>query len=55
MQAGDIIVEVDRKEVTSVSEFEKIVKSKKPGDALMLRVKSTNGGSRFIAVQIPKD
>ncbi|HTR81860.1 MAG TPA: Do family serine endopeptidase, partial [Bacteroidota bacterium] len=55
MQPGDIIVEADRKEVTSVPDFAKLVKSKKPGDALMLRVKSANGASRFIAVQIPKD
>jgi serine protease Do len=55
MQAGDIIVEADRREVTSVPEFEKLVKAKKPGDALMLRVRSANGTSRFIAVQIPKD
>ena len=55
MQAGDIIVEADRKEVTSVPEFERLVKAKKPGDALMLRVKSANGLSHFIAVQIPKD
>jgi periplasmic serine protease, Do/DeqQ family len=55
IQEGDIIVEADRKEITSVPEFERLVKSKKPGDALMLRVKSSNGASRFIAVQIPKD
>jgi serine protease Do len=55
IREGDIIVEADRKDVTSVPEFEKIVKSKKGGDALMLRVKGPNGTSRFIAVQIPKD
>jgi len=55
IQEGDIIVEADRREISSVPEFEKLVKSKKPGDALMLRVKSANGASRFIAVQIPKD
>ncbi|MGA9407981.1 MAG: Do family serine endopeptidase [Bacteroidota bacterium] len=55
IQEGDIIVEADRKEMSSVPEFEKLVKSKKPGDALMLRVKSSNGASRFIAVEIPKD
>ncbi len=55
IQEGDIIVEADRKEISSVAEFEKLVKSKKPGDALMLRVKSSNGASRFIAVQIPND
>ena len=52
---GDIIVEADRKEIASVSEFERLVKSKKSGDALMLRVKGANGASRYIAVQIPKD
>ncbi|HTY10646.1 MAG TPA: Do family serine endopeptidase [Bacteroidota bacterium] len=55
IQEGDVIVEADRKEVSTVPEFEKLVKSKKPGDALMLRVKSSNGASRFIAVQIPND
>ena len=51
---NDIILDADRKPVGSVNEFEKIVKSKKPGDALMLRVKGADGGTRFIAVMIPK-
>ena len=55
LREGDIIVEADRKEITTLPEFERIVKSKKSGDALMLRVKSVNGASRYIAVQIPKD
>jgi hypothetical protein len=29
------------------------VKSKKSGDALMLRVKGAQGGARFVAVMIP--
>jgi len=54
LRENDIIVDADRKPVGSVNEFERIVKSKKPGDALMLRVKGADGGTRFIAVMIPK-
>ncbi|MDD8019179.1 MAG: PDZ domain-containing protein, partial [Bacteroidota bacterium] len=54
LSVNDIILDADHKEITSVSDFEKIVKSKKPGDALMLRVKGAQGGTRFVAVMIPK-
>jgi S1-C subfamily serine protease len=54
LRVDDIILEADRKPVATVSEFEKIVKSKKPGDALMLRVKDASGTARFVAVMIPK-
>lgn len=55
LRANDIILEADRKPVSTISEFEKIVKSKKAGDALMLRVKGPQGGARFVAVMIPKE
>ncbi len=54
LRVDDIILEADRKLVSSVSDFEKIVKSKKPGDALMMRVKDAGGATRFVAVMIPK-
>ena len=54
LRENDIILEADRKPVTSLSDFQKVVKSKKPGDALMLRVKGPQGGARFVAVMIPK-
>jgi len=54
LRENDVILEADRKPVSSVSDFEKIVKSKKAGDALMLRVKGPQGGARFVAVMIPK-
>lgn len=52
---GDIIVEADRKPVKSISDFKSIVESKKSGDALMMRVKGTDGTFRFVALSIPHD
>lgn len=54
LRENDIILEADRKPLGNISELEKIVKSKKPGDALMLRVLGAQGGARFVAVMIPK-
>lgn len=54
LRENDIILEADRKEINSLSEFQKLIKTKKPGDALMLRVKGPQGGARFVAVMIPK-
>lgn len=53
LRVNDVIMEADRKPVGSVADFQKIVKSKKSGDALMLRVKGAQGGARFVAVMIP--
>jgi serine protease Do len=52
---GDIIVEADRKAVKNIDDFKSIIESKKPGDALMIRVKGTNGNYRFVALSIPKE
>jgi len=54
LRENDIILEADKKPVSTVSEFEKIVKSKKPGDALLLRVKGPQGSPRFVALMIPQ-
>lgn len=51
---NDIIIEADRKSISSPSEFQKLVDAKKPGDALLLRVKKQQGVSMYIAVQIPR-
>ncbi len=53
LSVNDVIIEADRRPVGSLSEFEKIVKSKKSGDALLLRVKDGRGTARFVAVKIP--
>jgi serine protease Do len=52
LRENDIILEADKKPVATVSEFERIVKSKKAGDALLLRVKGPQGAPRFVAVMV---
>jgi serine protease Do len=48
-----VILEADRKEVSSPQDLKKIIESHKPGDSLLLRVK-TDRGPAFLALQIPK-
>lgn len=55
LRANDIVVSVNKENVSSVREFDTIVKSKKPGDAILMRVKSPDGNARFISLMIPKD
>ena len=52
---NDIITEVDHQKVNSPQEFADILKDKKDGDAIMLRVLSKQGNSyisRFVAVEV---
>lgn len=51
---NDIILEADRKPITSPSDLKRIIEGKKPGDSVLLRVKKERGGTAYIAVQIPK-
>lgn len=51
---NDIILEADRKEVSSSKEFKDIVENHKPGDSILLRVKKAHGPTSFLAIQIPK-
>lgn len=50
---NSVIVEADRKTINSPSELKKIVDARKPGDSLLLRVR-TERGTAFVALQIPK-
>jgi serine protease Do len=52
---GDIIVEADRKAVGTIDDFTSIIESKQAGDALMIRVKGSDGNFRFVALSIPAD
>lgn len=47
-----VITEVDKKPVTSVREFEKIVKSKK-GEAILLKLADSEGATRYVGLEIP--
>jgi len=51
---GDIILEIDRQKINSVSEVSKILKTKKAGSALMLRVKGTDNTVRLVFFEIPE-
>ena len=48
-----VIVEADRKQISSPADLKKIVDARKPGDSVLLRIRSERGVS-FVAVQIPK-
>jgi serine protease Do len=48
-----VIVKVDRKKVTSVKQFKKLIEDKEPGDAVLLQVKYPEA-NRMVALEIPK-
>ncbi len=50
---NDVILSVGDNPVDSVSELERAIKNKKPGDALLMRVKGENKTTRFVAIEIP--
>jgi serine protease Do len=51
---NSVITEADRKPVEGASSLKKVIDAHKPGDSVLLRVK-TQQGSAFIALQIPKE
>lgn len=55
LRPNDVIVSVNKENVSTVREFDTIMKSRKPGDAVLMRVKSSDGNARFISLMIPKD
>jgi serine protease Do len=48
IQPGDLVIEVNRKNVTSVKDFMKLVDDYKKGDGIKLLVKRMNGGLMVI-------
>ena len=50
---GLVIVEVDKKTISSVSDFEDIVESKN-GNAILLKVQDQAGNTSFIGLEIPE-
>jgi len=51
---GDILMDADKQELNSPKDLKKIIDKRKPGDAIIFRVKKSNGIG-FYAVQIPKE
>jgi len=48
-----VIIEADRKPVNSPADLKKVVDGRKPGESVLLRIRSERG-TAFVAVQIPK-
>jgi len=51
---NDVIVEADRRAVTSAKELKSVIERHKPGDSVLLRVKRAGGQTSYLAVQIPE-
>ncbi|MCI0706816.1 MAG: Do family serine endopeptidase [Ignavibacteriae bacterium] len=51
---GDVILTAGDVQVNSAKQFEEIIRSKKPGDAVLLRVKRASKQTQFVAIEIPK-
>jgi serine protease Do len=52
--ASDVIVSVGDQPVTSITQFEKLIKAKKAGDALLMRVKGADKSMKFVAIEVPE-
>lgn len=52
--AKDVIVSIGDEQVESAEQLSKIIRSKDPGDAVLLRVKTEDKRTRYIAVEVPK-
>jgi len=52
LRQGYVILDVDRKPIKSVAEFERIVREHKPGDSLLLRVKDSKKNVSLVAVEL---
>jgi serine protease Do len=50
--SNDIILEADGKKITSVKNFENIIKEHKAGDSILLRVNRANGQVNLVAIEI---
>jgi len=53
LRKSDILLEVDKKPVTSVQNFNEIVKDKKEKDKILMRARMANGGYKIILFTVP--
>lgn len=54
IRVGDLIKEVNRRQVTNVREFNSVIKEVKPGEVVLFRIKRGNN-SMFVAVRAPRE
>ena len=50
---GDVIVSVDEQNIGSVAQLDKLLKGKKAGDAVLMRVQGKSTPKRFVAIEVP--
>lgn len=53
LRANDVVLSVGDQPVSSISQFEEILKKKRPGDAILMRVKREDKSVNFVAIEIP--
>jgi serine protease Do len=53
LQAGDIVIEVDREKVTGLSQFNKWIKNYKEGETILLLIKR-DGSTLFLTLKVEK-
>jgi serine protease Do len=53
LKEGDMILEVDQKQIVDLGEFNRKMESYKPGDTILLLVKRTNA-SLYLTLKVPK-
>lgn len=54
LRENDVILSVGDQKVISAVELRDILDKRKPGDAVLMRVKSANKSTRFVAIEIPQ-
>jgi len=54
LHQGDLITSVDNTPIKSTGDLEKAVSTRKPGDALLFRVTTSNKTKAFLALEIPE-
>jgi len=53
LQAGDLVAEVDKEKITSLSQFNKKMNTYKPGDTILFLIKR-DGSSMFLTLKVEK-
>jgi serine protease Do len=53
LATNDVIVSVGDQNIASISQFDKVLKAKKAGDAVLMRVKGKDRTMRFVAIEVP--
>ncbi|HTY38148.1 MAG TPA: Do family serine endopeptidase [Bacteroidota bacterium] len=50
---SDVILSVGDQNISTVTQFDKVLKAKKAGDAVLMRVKGKDKSTRFVAIEVP--